>query len=91
MISCKKLERVNPLDGIAGITTSEVKQVSTSSVQITTNLEKVDGVANITQRGICYSNNPNPNINDLVKYAGSNYGSITSTIEELTAKKNLLL
>ena len=85
IFSCKKLERVNPKDGIAGVTTSEANQLSFSSVEINTNLNKVDGVAYVTQRGICFSQNQNPSTSDLFTNNGSGFGSFTSKIEGLSA------
>jgi len=83
--SCKKYDRVNPRDGIAGVTTSEVKQVNFSTVQISSSLTSVEGVSFISQRGVCWSTNPNPTVADAFINEGSGFGTFLSTIEGLSA------
>ncbi len=83
--SCKKYDRVNPRDGIAGVTTSEAKQVNFSTVQISSSLTSVEGVSFISQRGVCWSTNPNPTVADAFTNEGSGFGTFVSTIEGLSA------
>ena len=84
--SCKKIERINPSDGIAGVTTSEAKQFDLSTLQISSSLNTIEGVAYVTQRGICWSTNPNPTTNDHLTNEGSGFGSFESKITGLSAK-----
>ena len=83
--ACKKLERINPKDGIAGITTSEAKQLDLSTLQISSSLTTIEGVAYVTQRGICWSTSPNPTTNDNFTNEGSGFGTFESKISGLSA------
>ena len=83
--ACKKLERRNPKDGIAGVTTSEAKQLDLSTLQISSSLTTIEGVAYVTQRGICWSTSPNPTTNDNFTNEGSGFGSFESKINGLSA------
>jgi hypothetical protein len=76
---------VNPRDGIAGVTTSEVKQVNFSTVQISSSLTSVEGVSFISQRGVCWSTNPNPTVADAFTNEGTGFGTFVSTIQGLSA------
>ncbi len=82
-IACKKLERSNPKDGIVGVTTSEVILVDLSTVQITSTLNSIEGVSRVTQRGICWSKNPNPTNSDNFVDSGSGFGTFTCIIKGL--------
>ena len=82
-VGCKKLERSNPKDGIVGVTTSEVVLVDLSTVQITSTLNSTEGVSRVTQRGICWSKNPNPTTSDNFVDSGSGFGTFTSIIKGL--------
>jgi uncharacterized protein (TIGR02145 family) len=82
--SCKKIERINPVDGIVGVQTSAVQQLDLSSVQIGTTLQVTEEVPNVTQRGVCWSTNPNPTTaNDFVAQ-GSGFGTFQSKITGLS-------
>ena len=83
--ACKKLERINPKDGIAGITTSKAKQLDLSTLQISSSLTTIEGVAYVTQRGICWSTSPNPTTNDNFTNEGSGFGTFESKINGLSA------
>ena len=83
--ACKKLERINPKDGIAGITTSEAKQLDLSTLQISSSLTTIEGVAYVTQRGICWSTSPNPTTKDNFTNEGSGFGTFESKISGLSA------
>ena len=83
--ACKKIERSNPKDGIAGVTTSEAKQLDLSTLQISSSLTTIEGVAYVTQRGICWSTSPNPTTNDNFTNEGSGFGTFESKISGLSA------
>ena len=83
--ACKKLERINPRDGIAGVTTSEAKQLDLSTLQISSTLTTIEGVAYVTQRGICWSTSPNPTTKDNFTNEGSGFGTFLSEISGLSA------
>jgi uncharacterized protein (TIGR02145 family) len=82
--ACKKIERINPRDGIAGVTTSEAKQLDLSTLQIISSLTSIKGVAYVTQRGICWSTSPNPTTNDNFTNEGSGFGTFESKISGLS-------
>jgi len=83
--SCKKIERINPVDGIVGVQTSAVQQLDLSSVQIGSTLQVTEEVPYVTQRGVCWSMNPNPTTaNDFVAQ-GSGFGTFQSKITGLAA------
>jgi formylglycine-generating enzyme required for sulfatase activity len=83
--SCKKIERINPVDGIVGVQTSAVQQLDLSSVQIGSTLQVTEEVPYVTQRGVCWSMKPNPTIaNDFVAQ-GSGFGTFQSEISGLAA------
>ena len=82
--SCKKIERINPVDGIVGVQTSAVQQLDLSSVQIGTTLQVTEEVPYVTQRGVCWSTSPNPTTaNDFVAQ-GSGFGTFQSKITGLS-------
>ena len=83
--SCKKIERINPVDGIVGVQTSAVQQLDLSSVQIGSTLQLTEEVPYVTQRGVCWSTNPNPTTaNDFVAQ-GNGFGTFQSKISGLAA------
>ena len=83
--SCKKIERINPVDGIVGVQTSAVQQLDLSSVQIGSTLQVTEEVPYVTQRGVCWSSNPNPTTaNDFVSQ-GNGFGTFQSKITGLAA------
>ena len=83
--SCKKIERINPVDGIVGVQTSAVQQLDLSSVQIGSTLQVTEEVPYVTQRGVCWSINPKPTTaNDFVAQ-GSGFGTFQSKISGLAA------
>ena len=83
--SCKKIERINPVDGIVGVQTSAVQQLDLSSVQIGSTLQVTEEVPYVTQRGVCWSSNPNPTTaNDFVAQ-GNGFGTFQSKISGLAA------
>ena len=83
--SCKKIERINPVDGLVGVQTSAVQQLDLSSVQIGSTLQVTEEVPYVTQRGVCWSSNPNPTTaNDFVSQ-GNGFGTFQSKITGLAA------
>ena len=83
--SCKKIERINPVDGIVGVQTSDVRQLDLSSVQIGSTLQITEEVPYVTQRGVCWSMKPNPTTaNDFVAQ-GNGFGTFQSKITGLAA------
>ena len=83
--SCKKIERINPVDGIVGVQTSTVQQLDLSSVQIGSTLQVTEEVPYVTQRGVCWSMKPNPTTaNDFIAQ-GNGFGTFQSKITGLAA------
>ena len=83
--SCKKIERINPVDGIVGVQTSAVQKLDLSSVQIGSTLQVTEEVPYVTQRGVCWSTKPNPTTaNDFVAQ-GNGFGTFQSEITGLAA------
>ncbi|MCX6219519.1 MAG: hypothetical protein NTZ69_00845 [Bacteroidia bacterium] len=67
------------------LTTTEVSAITATSLSSGGNITS-DGGAAVTQRGICYSINQNPNIVDNGKISsGTGIGSFTSTLTGLAA------
>jgi uncharacterized protein (TIGR02145 family) len=85
--ACKKLERTNPIDGIQGITTGDIKQLSYSAIQLNAYLSEIKDVAYVTQKGFCYSTYNNPNLYHNLVNAGSGFGDFSSEITNLTINK----
>ena len=68
------------------ITTNSIEIVnSTGSSAVGGGNITSDGGANVTQRGVCWSTNPNPTTSDNTSIDGSGLGSFTSNITSLTA------
>ena len=86
-VSCKKYERTNPLDGIAGVKTGAVNQLSLSSIEITSTLSEIKGVQQVTQRGVCWSTSTSPTTSDDFVAQGSGFGTFTTQITTLEANK----
>jgi len=83
--SCKKIERINPVDGIVGVQTSAVQQLDLSSVQIGSTLQITEEVPYVTQRGVCWSTKPNPTTANYFIAQGSGFGTFQSKITGLAA------
>jgi sulfatase modifying factor 1 len=82
--SCKKIERINPVDGIVGIEVLTPRKIDLGTLEVTANLDHVDEVPNVTQRGICWSSeNLVPTTKDAFISQGSGSGTFTSTISGL--------
>ena len=87
LCSCNKYERTNPLDGIAGVKTGAVNQLSLSSVEITSLLSEIKDVQQVTQRGVCWSTHPSPTTADDFETQSSGFGTYTTQISTLEANK----
>jgi len=82
--SCKKIERINPVDGIVGIEVLTPRKIDLGTLEVTANLDHVDEVPTVTQRGICWSSeNLVPTTKDAFISQGSGSGTFTSTISGL--------
>ena len=79
---------VRPVSGenkiqLPTVTTNDVTNITTSSATCGGNVTS-DGGFDITARGVCWSTNPNPTINDNKTSDGSGTGSFTSNLINLT-------
>lgn len=71
------------LSGIIGLSTSPATDITATSATFGGNID-IDGGAAITERGICWSINPNPTINIVTKTInGSGLGTFTANLSEL--------
>jgi uncharacterized protein (TIGR02145 family) len=84
LIACKKVERDNQLDGFALVETKNATNLDGSSVAIGAKVDRIDETVTISQRGICYSVQKNPTIDDSIVINGSGYGEFETTISTLT-------
>ncbi|MBU1099132.1 MAG: hypothetical protein KKA84_01920 [Bacteroidetes bacterium] len=82
MVSCDKgtdpTQRSVPL-----LTTTEVTSISSSSATTGGNIT-ADGGASVTSRGVCWSTNAAPTINDNITTNGSGAGNFTASITGLS-------
>jgi hypothetical protein len=75
------LKKVNRL---ATVNTLNSKNISNTACNIDCEV-KYDGGSAVTQRGVCWSTNPNPTIANNVTNNGTGSGSFTSSITGLNA------
>ena len=68
------------------VTTDNVTDITTSSATCGGNVT-YDGGAEVTARGICWSTEPNPTIDDSLTTVGNGFGRFTSNITNLTLNK----
>ena len=66
------------------LTTSSASGISTNSVTSGGTITS-DGGSAVTQRGVCWSTNPNPTIANNIVNSGTGIGSFTSTLTNLNA------
>lgn len=66
------------------LTTTAASNVSYTSATIGGNISS-DGGTTVTARGICYSENPNPTINDSSIFEGTGTGTFTINLDSLNA------
>ena len=78
LIGCKP-DPVLPTVETTAVT--EVTQASATTGGVITN----NGGADVTSRGVCWSTNQNPTINDMLTSNGTGVGTFTSSIENLLA------
>ena len=69
--ACKKVERDNSLDGFATVETKKVSNLDAASVAIGAKIDRIDESVTVTQRGICYSVQKNPTIEDSIVINGN--------------------
>ena len=81
--ACKKVERDNSLDGFATVETKKVSNLDAASVAIGAKIDRIDESVTVTQRGICYSVQKNPTIEDSIVINGNGYGEYETTISNL--------
>ena len=65
------------------VTTSNISNITASSATCGGNVT-FDGYTSVTERGFCWSTNPNPTISDNVLVLGSGTGSFSGTLQNLT-------
>ena len=65
------------------VETAEVSEITSNSVKCGGNVIS-DGGTTVTTRGVCWSENENPTVNDFHTFDGNGVGSFTSTITGLT-------
>jgi hypothetical protein len=73
------LKKVNRL---ATVITLNAKNISNTGSTIDSEVE-YDGGSSVTQKGVCWSTNPNPTIADNVTNSGTGIGTFTSIISSL--------
>jgi len=84
--SCKKDNDSSTASGDTGIkiTTSDVTSITSSEAQSGGNINE-DGGSSISQRGLCWSTNSNPDTSDFYSNNGTGSGSFNSSITTLSA------
>ena len=83
--SCKKDDDDNNGGNNAGITvlsTTEITDITRTTAKSGGNITS-DGGTTVTARGVCWSTNPNPTINDDKTTDGAGAGSFTSSVTDL--------
>lgn len=83
IVSCKKMERTNTLDGLAVVTTSSVEYESLSSVRVLSVVQQKEGAETVVERGVCYSESSNPTRENSKKTAGEGYGNFEVYLTDL--------
>ena len=81
---CALLVGCKPDPVLPTVETSAVTEI-TQTTAITGGTITSDGGAEVTSRGVCWSTNQNPTINDMLTSNGSGVGTFTSSIENLLA------
>lgn len=81
LTSCKKDDSTNPIL-LPELTTAEISGLVHNGATCGGNI-KSDGGATVSARGVCWSKNQNPTINDSKTTDGQGTGSFTSTISGL--------
>ena len=81
---CALLVGCKPDPVLPTVETSAVTEI-TQTTATTGGVITSDGGAEVTSRGVCWSTNQNPTINDMLTSNGSGVGTFTSSIENLLA------
>lgn len=81
---CTLLVGCKPDPVLPTVETSAVTEI-TQTTATTGGTITSDGGAEITSRGVCWSTNQNPTINDMITSNGSGVGTFASSIENLLA------
>lgn len=84
VLVCTLLVGCNPDPVLPTVETSAVTEI-TQTTATTGGTITSDGGAEITSRGVCWSTNQNPTINDMLTSNGSGVGTFASSIENLLA------
>jgi hypothetical protein len=87
--SCKKEEDNSSQPATANVptlSTLPITEISDKSVKVGVTISD-NGGATITERGVCYSTLPNPNINNSIEKSGTGVGSFEVTIQGLDRGK----
>jgi hypothetical protein len=74
IVSCKKMERTNTLDGLSEVTTSSIAYESLSSVRVSSIVVQKEGAEKVVERGVCYSESSSPTRESYKKTAGEGFG-----------------
>ncbi len=84
VLVCTLLVGCKPDPVLPTVETSAVTEI-TQTTAITGGTITSDGGAEVTSRGVCWSTNQNPTINDMLTSNGGGVGTFTSSIENLLA------
>lgn len=82
--SCEEKEIDNPNKGLPELLTLDVTQLTNSSA-ISGGLIQSEGTSKITQKGVCWSTNPDPTVDDGITIDGSGAEDFTSSISRLSS------
>jgi uncharacterized protein (TIGR02145 family) len=82
---CDGIPVWGPCPGLPIVTITGITNITQANATVTGNVVSDGGFA-ITERGICYSEDPNPTIEDNVVSGGSGTGLFTAQITGLTAQ-----
>jgi len=81
-ISCDKEDDNNGQENVPVLSTTEVTEITANTATSGGNITD-DGGTTVTARGICWSTNENPTIDDNKTEDGTGAGSFTSSITDL--------
>jgi hypothetical protein len=74
----------NTSNSLPTVSTTSVTNITTSSANSGGNVSS-DGGSTVTQRGICWSTNPNPTLANTSKASGNGMGSFTTALSGLSS------
>lgn len=83
IVSCKKMERTNTLDGLSEVTTSSIVYESLSSVRVSSIVVQKEGAEKVVERGVCYSESSSPTRESLKITAGEGFGNFDVYLTDL--------